>query len=79
MEGAALAAKREYDLAITQAWHTAIFVLNGYAGKLKGKSLSNYLSGAKSERKSSDAAAAVAFFHALKARGMPVDIKRVVH
>jgi hypothetical protein len=78
MEAAALAAKREYDLAITQAWHTAIFALNGYAGQLKGKNLSSYLSSGSVERKS-DAAAAVAFFHALKVRGMPVEIKRVVH
>lgn len=79
MGGAALAAKRAYDLAISQAWHTAIFALNGYAGKLKGKTLAHYLSDGESGRKLSSAAHAIAFFHRLKAGGIPVDIKRVVH
>jgi hypothetical protein len=78
MEAAALAAKREYDLAITQAWHTAIFALNGYAGKLKGKTLANFLSGGERVRKQSNAAHAVAFFHRMKSAGMPVSISRVL-
>jgi hypothetical protein len=35
MEGMAHAAKRELDLAIFTAWHTAVFALTGYGGKLK--------------------------------------------
>lgn len=75
MEAAALRREREYDLAIAQAWHTAIFALNGYAGKLKGKSLSDFLIG-QDKPQVSKAAQAVAFFHSLKARGFPVEITR---
>lgn len=75
MEGAALAAKRAYDLAISQAWHTAIFALNGYAGKLKGKSLSDYLSERTAPRRSKFADAS-AFFGRLKAAGVRVDVSR---
>lgn len=74
MEGAALAAKDKHDLAIVMAWHTAIFALNGYGGKLKGKSLSDFL---ETEAKPpSKNAAAIAFFHTLKARGFNVEISR---
>ena len=73
MEGAALAAKREYDLAIATAWHTAVFGLQGYAGKLKGKKLSDFLS---EQKRPTRHAQAIAFFHSLKARGVPVSITR---
>lgn len=76
MEGAALRQEREYNLAISQAWHTAIFALNGYAGKLKGKSLSDYQVG-KERPKQSSTARAIAFFHAMKSAGFPVTITRV--
>lgn len=76
MEGAAVRQEREHDRAISQAWHTAIFALNGYAGKLKNKSLSDYLI-AKEKPKRSSAAAALAFFHAMKSSGFPVTITRV--
>jgi hypothetical protein len=75
MEGAALKQEREYDLTITQAWHTAMFALNGYGGKLKGRTLADFLIG-KERPKPSKAAQAVAFFHSLKARGIPVEITR---
>lgn len=75
MEGAALAAKREYDLAIATAWHTAVFGLQGYAGKLKGKKLSDFLSD-HSDKQPTKHAQAIAFFHSLKARGVPVEITR---
>jgi hypothetical protein len=75
MEAAALRREREYDLAIAQAWHTAIFALNGYSGKLKNKSLADFLI-SKDRPKPSKAAQAVAFFHSLKARGIPVEITR---
>lgn len=75
MEAAALRREREYDLAMTQAWNTAIFALNGYGGKLKGKSLSDYLIG-KPEKKRSTLSDAVAFFHSMKSAGLPVTITR---
>lgn len=76
MEGAALKQEREYDLAITQAWNTAIFALNGYGGKLKNKSLSDYLIG-KEKPKRSTVASAVAFFHSMRSAGFPVEITRL--
>jgi hypothetical protein len=77
MEGAADRERRAYDLAITCAWHTAVFALNGYSGKLKGKSLSDYLSDGKQEAPTW--AKAHAFFSGLKAKGLDVKIERVVH
>lgn len=75
MEGAALAEKKRLDIAIVTAWHTAMFALAGYGGKLKGKKLSDYL-GNPEQPKQSSHAQAIAFFHRLKARGVPVDISR---
>lgn len=77
MEGAALRQKRELDMATFGAWHTAIFALNGYAGKLKGKSLSDFLS-AKPEtnNQSVQNARGIAFFHRLQAEGIPVKITK---
>jgi hypothetical protein len=75
MEGAALAAKRQSDLATATAWHTAMFALAGYSGGLKGKRLSDYLSPDETHLKKN--AEAIAFFHKLKARGVPVDITRL--
>jgi hypothetical protein len=74
MEGAALKEAREYDLAIATAWHTAIFALQGYAGKLNNKKLSDYLT--KKPAAKSGTAQAIAFFHALKAAGCPIEITR---
>lgn len=75
MDGAKLRREREYDLAIAQAWHTAIFALNGYSGKLKGKKLSDYLIAGQSVKYSSHAQG-IAYFHRLKARGIAVEITR---
>jgi hypothetical protein len=75
MEGAAIAERRRFDMAIVTAWHTAVFGLSGYAGKLKNKSLSDFLSG-EHKQPASEAAQAIAFFHSLKARGFPVEITR---
>jgi hypothetical protein len=72
MEGMALAAKRQHELAISNAWHTAVFALSGYGGKLKD--LSEYQNKPSRNAKHAEA---IAFFHALKARGVPVDISRV--
>lgn len=72
MEGAGLAAKNRFDLAIATAWHTATFALVGYGGKLKG--LSTYLSAEPNQR--SNHADAIAFFHGLKAKGVPIEITR---
>ena len=80
MEGAALAAKREYDLSIATAWHTAMFVLSGYSGGLKGKKLSDFLSSSdsKPDHRSNDARG-IHFFHQLKAAGVPIEITRTKH
>lgn len=78
MEGSALAAKRNFDLAIVTAWHTAVFGLGMYGGKLKNKNLSDFLSSdEKPNRAALARAQAVAFFHRIKARGVPVDISRL--
>jgi hypothetical protein len=77
MQGAALREERAHNLAMTQAWNTAMIALNGYAGKLKNKTVADYLIGEKPQQ--SKAAQALAFFHRLKAAGLPVEIKRVVH
>lgn len=79
MEGAARAELKRIDMAMVTAWHTAAFVLGMYSGKLKGKSLSDFLTGERAERPRNDAADAVAFFHRMKAAGFPVEIERVVH
>lgn len=76
MEGAALRDSRQYDLLIAQSWHTAIFVLKGYAGELKGKSLSDFLSSERKQRPANTSAQAISFFHALKAKGLPIEITR---
>jgi hypothetical protein len=75
MEGMARAATRNVDLAVLTAWHTAIFGLLGYAGKLRGKKLADFLT-AKAEPAPAGHAATLAFFHALKARGLAVEITR---
>ena len=76
MEGAALAEKKRFDLAIVTAWHTAVFALNGYAGKLKGKSLSDFLIDRPERQAGASHAQTIAFFHRLKAKGIPIDITR---
>jgi hypothetical protein len=75
MEGAQLRLEREYDLDISHAWHSAKF--NGLAqvGKLRG--LKSYLGKAASGVRST-AASALAFFHKMKAAGLPVTITRSV-
>lgn len=67
-----MAAERRYDLAIAEAWHAAKFNGLGQNGKLRG--LSSYL-GKKPSGKTG-AAQAIAFFHSLKAKGIPVEIRR---
>jgi hypothetical protein len=73
MEGAADRQRKEYDLATAQAWHTAMFALNGYGGKLKGKTLADYLSDPAVKRTRSRWADAHAFFGRLKAKGVPIE------
>lgn len=73
MEGAALRAEREHDRNMTLAWNTAMFALNGYGGKLKGKSLDDYLI---NKPKKSTLASAMAFFSQMQARGFPVRVYR---
>jgi hypothetical protein len=75
----ARAAKREHELAISTAWHTAVFALSGYGGKLKD--LAAYLGSVNGQDGKADEqrvsnARLIHFFHTLKARGVPVDISR---
>ena len=74
MEGAALKSEREYDMVIAAQWHGARFNALAQNGKLK--SLSNYI-GKRASGKTSQAAAAASFFHAMKSAGFPVEITRV--
>lgn len=76
MEAAAKRDERLIDRATAQAWQTAIFALNGYGGKLQGKSLSDYLINKPPKRRSTTADA-VAFFSALKEAGYPIKVERV--
>lgn len=76
MEGAALAVKDRFNLAVVTAWHTAVFGLGMYAGKLKGKSLSDFLT-RDDDPHAAKHAKAIAYFHKLKARGVPVEITRL--
>jgi hypothetical protein len=73
MEGAAEAEGKAYDRLLAQAWHTEAF-----AREKKLKKLSSYV-GKKADAKRSIAADAMAFFHRMKATGVPVEISRVVH
>lgn len=74
----ARAASRQVDLCVVTAWHTAMFGLSGYAGKLNGKKLSDFLT---SEADADDGqrmqnARLIHFFQSLKARGVAVEITR---
>lgn len=71
MEGMARAAKRQSEVALFTAWHTAVFALTGYSGKLK--SFDEYL-GKPAPLK--DHKEAIFFFHQLKAKGYDVEISR---
>lgn len=74
MEGAALAEKKALDRAYWQAWHAV--ALQDWMKPHEFKSaLKKYL-GASDSRQSSQASRALAFFHAMKARGVPVEITR---
>lgn len=79
MEGAALRDKKQLDVALFTAWHTAVFGLNGWSGKLKGKSLSDYI-GDGSSKEADDGrlqhAKAISFFTRLQAKGLPIEISR---
>jgi hypothetical protein len=76
MEGAAERRKSDIDLAMFTAWHTAVFALSGYRGKLKGKSLSDFLQDGKPNQHSLQRARMHAFFQKLKMQGLPVEISR---
>ena len=77
MEGAAIRQSQALDLATFTAWHTAMFALSGYAGKLKGKSLSDFLTTASQHRPHAlQNAQAIAWAHRMKAKGFDVQITR---
>jgi hypothetical protein len=81
MEGMAHAAKRQFDLAISTAWHTAVFALSGYGGKLKD--LREYLDRPSKTNAEDDQrlqnAKLIHFFNSLKAGGSDIKVERVVH
>jgi hypothetical protein len=74
MEGAALRDKQQLDLAFWQAWHTEAFA------RMEGRDFKAALRNHFSRDDKSDQrlknAEAIAFFHRLKARGVPVKITR---
>jgi hypothetical protein len=71
MEGAAMANRRAYDIAIAAAWHTEAF-----ARTKKLPKLSSILT-ESGDKPKSVAAQALAFFHQMKAKGIPIEIRRV--
>jgi hypothetical protein len=79
MEGMAHAAKREFDLAISTAWHTAVFALTGYGGKLKD--LREYLDARKNDDGDQRLrnAQLIHYFQSMKAKGVPIDITVTKH
>jgi hypothetical protein len=70
MEGAARQVQRQMDLAIVGAWHSEAFARTKRLNKL-----SSYL-GQDRPSSTSNHAKALAFFHSLKARGVPVKISK---
>jgi len=70
MEGAARHAQKQMDLAIVGAWHNEAFARTKRLNKL-----SSYLGNERPSGKSNHAKA-LAFFHGLKARGVPVKISK---
>lgn len=71
MEGAALAAKRKSDLAIVSAWYGEFF-----ARQKRLEKLTDFLS-RDDDPQTAKNAQAIAYFHKLKARGVPVEITRL--
>jgi hypothetical protein len=67
-------AKRDLLLA----WHTGAFAVAAFAGKLKP--FKEYLADAETgDNRRLQHAQAIAFFHRLKAKGLPVEITRTVN
>lgn len=77
MEGAALRQRRELDHATFLAWHTAVFAIERYAGKLKP--LSKYLGSETTEAGDPKIqhAKILAWAHSLRVRGVDIKIERV--
>jgi hypothetical protein len=73
MEGAAEGKKRQADLAFWTAWHVEAFA------RMEGRAFKNALDDRfanKTTTAANNHAQAIAFFHRLKARGVPVEITR---
>lgn len=78
MEGMALAAKLKHELALSQAWHTAVFALTGYGGKLKD--LSEYLGKGRSGAQDNEQlqnARIIHLFNSMRARGFDIKAERI--
>jgi hypothetical protein len=74
MKATARAAKQAYDREIFSAWHTAVFALSGYSGKLK--SLDKYLN-VKPIKKGQTTDEMLAALKAYQASGVSMNIKRL--
>lgn len=74
MKANARAAKSQYDLAIFEAWHVAVFGTRAYVGKLEG--LDKYLSKDKPKKAQSndEKLAALMMF---QSRGASMNIKKM--
>lgn len=73
MEGAAERTKRQADLAFWTAWHVEAFA------RMEGRDFKQALKDRFADEETSAANShvqAIAFFHGLKARGVPIEITR---
>jgi hypothetical protein len=78
MEGSLARERKQLNVALFTAWHTARFALNGYAdkGKLAGhKKLSDIML-TDDEKAKPTRGSARAFFEGLRAQGVPIQITR---
>jgi len=74
LQGRRNADKYEAERQLRMAWHIGAFSGAAFGGKLK--SFQHYRRQMDSDGKS-PAAQAIGFFHALKAKGVPIKIERV--
>jgi hypothetical protein len=79
---AALRGRRKADKLqarrdLLRAYNTGAFAAAGFAGELK--SFDQYVSDEPDDGRKLNYANGIAFFHALKAKGFPVEIKRTVN
>jgi hypothetical protein len=76
LHGRRAAHKSDAKRDLLLAWHTGAFAGAAFAGKLKP--FKEYLA-EPSDNRNLQHAQAIAFFHRLKAKGLPVEITRTVN